>query len=107
MSLALLQDSARKYVSALLSPTQAKSGDKLPVIDTVKETDATTIKLTPTGKNIFVRLLCPCPFPRSSTSLPTLGLMYCVYACDGGDDAQTLTDDFVRLFHEFSHLCMK
>jgi len=49
-----LQESASKYVSALLSPSQAKPGDKLPVIDTVKETDATAIKLTPTGKNIFV-----------------------------------------------------
>jgi hypothetical protein len=83
-----LQESARKYVSALLSPSQAKPGDRLPVIDTVKETDATAIKLTPTGKNIFVRLSAlasPLPYP-------TLGVMF--YTCDdGGGDAQALTDN--------------
>lgn len=70
-----LQESARKYVSALLSPSQAKPGDKL-VIDTVKETDATAIKLTPTGKNIFVRLLYHC-LPLL-LHFPSLRLVSCI-----------------------------
>ncbi|KAF8466061.1 Redoxin-domain-containing protein [Russula ochroleuca] len=46
---------AHAHVAALLSHNQAKPGDKLPLNETVKETDATTpITLAPSGKNIFV-----------------------------------------------------
>jgi hypothetical protein len=47
---------AHAHVAALLATRQVQPGDKLPLNETVKETDATTpIKLAPTGKNIFVR----------------------------------------------------
>jgi hypothetical protein len=54
---------AHAHVAALLSHNQAKPGDKLPLNETVKETDATTpITLAPSGKNIFVRHICrPAP----------------------------------------------
>ncbi len=47
---------AHAHAAALLAPSQVKPGDKLPK-ETVKETDATKpITLTPSGKNIFVRM---------------------------------------------------
>ena len=57
----VLQDAAREHAAALLSPSQANPGDKLPLIETVKETDATPIKLAPSGKTIIVRILCTAP----------------------------------------------
>lgn len=48
---------AHAHVAALLAARQVQPGDKLPLNETVKETDATTpIKLAPTGQNIFVRV---------------------------------------------------
>lgn len=74
---------AHAHVAALLSHNQAKPGDKLPLNETVKETDATTpITLAPSGKNIFVRHICPAPplplllFP-SLSSLPLISLFSC------------------------------
>ena len=47
---------AHAHAAALLTPTQVKPGDKLPLKEIVKEADATTpITLAPSGKNIFVR----------------------------------------------------
>jgi hypothetical protein len=55
---------AHAHAAALLASQQAKSGDKLPLDETLKETDATTpITLAPTGKTIFVRL----PFPACAS----------------------------------------
>ena len=63
---------AHAHVAALLSHNQAKPGDKLPLNETVKETDATTpITLAPSGKNIFVRHICPAP-------VPTLAFRHCL-----------------------------
>jgi len=46
---------AHAHTTALLAARQAKQGDKLPLKETVKETDATTpITLAPSGKTIFV-----------------------------------------------------
>jgi hypothetical protein len=61
--------SAHTHVATLLAPNQVKPGDKLPLKETVKETDATKpITLAPSGKNIFVRIM-PCP-PSPLSSLP-------------------------------------
>jgi hypothetical protein len=49
---------AHAHVAALLAARQVKPGDKLPLKETVKETDAgKAFSLAPTGKNIFVRVL--------------------------------------------------
>jgi len=46
---------AHAHAAALLASTQVKPGDKLPLGESVKETDATKpTKLAPSGKNIFV-----------------------------------------------------
>ena len=51
---------AHAHVAALLAARQVQPGDKLPLNETVKETDATKpIQLAPTGKNIFVRVASP------------------------------------------------
>jgi hypothetical protein len=48
---------AHAHVAALLAARQVKPGDKLPLKETVKETDAgKAFSLAPTGKNIFVRV---------------------------------------------------
>jgi hypothetical protein len=61
---------AHAHAAALLASQQAKSGDKLPLNETLKETDATTpITLAPTGKTIFVRL--PHPACASFISHPS------------------------------------
>jgi len=45
------------HIAELLATRQVKPGDKLPLKATVKDTDATKpFSLTPTGKNIFVRM---------------------------------------------------
>lgn len=62
---------AHAHVAALLSHNQAKPGDKLPLNETVKETDATTpITLAPSGKNIFVRHICPARLPPPPPPCP-------------------------------------
>ncbi|KAH9987239.1 Redoxin-domain-containing protein [Russula compacta] len=46
---------AHAHAAALLASRQVKLGDKLPLNETVKETDATKpITLAPSGRNIFV-----------------------------------------------------
>ena len=51
---------AHAHVAQLLASRQVKPGDKLPLNQTVKETDpASSFSLTPTGKNIFVRVFPP------------------------------------------------
>jgi len=45
------------HIADLLATRQVRPGDKLPLEGTVKETDATKpFSLTPTGRNIFVRM---------------------------------------------------
>jgi len=62
--------SAHAHVSALLASRQVQPGDKLPLSETVKETDAgKPITLAPTGRNIFVGV--PGAFtPTCSTQVP-------------------------------------
>jgi len=49
---------AHAHVAQLLATRQVKPGDKLPLNETVKETDPTKpFSLTPTGRNVFVRML--------------------------------------------------
>lgn len=48
---------AHEQATALLAKHQAKSGDKLPLKEPLKENDAAkTITLSPTGKNVFVSI---------------------------------------------------
>lgn len=56
---------AHAHVAQLLASRQVKPGDKLPLKQTVKETEpADSFSLAPTGKNIFVRVPClSSPFP--------------------------------------------
>ena len=55
---------AHAHVAQLLASRQVKPGDKLPLTQTVKETDpANSFSLAPTGKNIFVRVPSSSPSP--------------------------------------------
>jgi hypothetical protein len=55
---------AHERATQLLAARQVKPGDKLPLKEKVKETDASKpFSLAPTGKNIFV---CRCLFPPRS-----------------------------------------
>ena len=51
---------AHAHVAQLLATQQVKPGDKLPLNETVKEADPTKpFALTPTGRNVFVRVAPP------------------------------------------------
>lgn len=62
----LVGGTARAHAEALVSATQVKPGEKLPLGVTVKEEDAANpITLAPTGKNIFVRTICALALPMT------------------------------------------
>jgi hypothetical protein len=64
---------AHAHVATLLASSQAKPGDKLPLNETVKETDAAKpITLAPSGKNVFVRIMPPPPAPHLRSPLSLL-----------------------------------
>jgi len=88
---------AHAHAAALLASQQVKSGDKLPLNETLKETDATTpITLAPTGKTIFVGV--PGAFtPTCSLQAPGYIEKYDEFKAKGVTDIYILTvnDAFV------------
>jgi len=81
------------HATALLAAPQAKQGDKLPLKETVKETDATTpITLAPSGKTIFVRSSTPSHTP------PFIIIIF--YAAHNADDIPVMHNP-IPLPHNF------
>lgn len=72
---------AHAHAAALLVSRQVKLGDKLPLNETVKETDATKpITLAPSGRNIFVRSILLASLP-SFPHVFSLSLFQMYYIC--------------------------
>jgi len=88
---------AHAHVAALLAARQVKPGDKLPLKETVKETDAgKAFSLAPTGKNIFVGV--PGAFtPTCSSQAPGYIEKYDEFKAKGINEIYILTvnDAFV------------